>query len=288
MERLGLGPADLLAVNPGLVYGRVTGWGQEGPLSASAGHDITYIALTGVLAAIGPKDGPPIPPLNLVADYGGGALYLAFGVLCALVEARRSGLGQVVDAAMVDCAASLLTSVFSQLAGGTWSDARGTNVLDGGAPWYGTYATADGKYVAVGAIEPKFYAELVRRLGLVEAELPAQHDRSGWPVLRERFEAVFRTKTRDEWQALLEDTDACVAPVMSLVEAAQHPHNRARETFVRIDGVTQPGPAPRFSRTAPEARGGPVVPGQHTREVLTDWGIAGEEVASLESRGIVK
>lgn len=288
MERLGLGPAELLAVNPRLVYGRVTGWGQDGPLSSSAGHDINYIALAGVLSAIGPMDGPPIPPLNLIADYGGGALYLAFGVLCGVLEARRSGLGQIVDATMVDCAASLLTSAFSQLAAGTWSDARGTNVLDGGAPWYSTYATADGRYVAVGAIEPKFYSELIRRLGLVEADLPAQHDRSGWPLLRQRLQAVFATKTRDEWRALLEGSDACVAPVLSLVEAPHHPHNRARNTFSQIDGVTQPGPAPRFSRTVPETRGGPVVAGQHTREVLRDWGIPQEEVASLQTRGVVK
>ncbi len=286
-ERLGLGPEACLALNPRLVYGRVTGWGQEGPLSAAAGHDIDYIALAGALGAIGPRDGAPVPPLNLLADYGGGGLYLAFGVLCALLETRASGRGQVIDAAMVDCVASLLASTFGQLAAGTWTEARGSNALDGGAPWYAAYETADGKHVAVGAIEPKFYAELLRRLGLDPASLPAQHDRAGWPMLRERLARVFRSKTRDEWCAILEGTDACFAPVLGLAEAPRHRHNRARGTFVEIDGVTQPAPAPRFSRTPGAVRAGPALPGQHTDEALRDWGFTRAELASLRASGAI-
>ena len=287
-ERLGLGPDDCFRLNPRLVYGRVTGWGQDGPLAQAAGHDINYIALAGVLGAIGPKDGPPVPPLNLVADYGGGALYLAFGVVCALLEARTSGSGQVVDATMVDCAASLLTSVFGQIAAGTWTDARGSNVLDGGAPWYGAYETADDAVVSVGAIEPKFYAELLRLLGLAHEPLPAQHDRAGWPVLRERFVRVFKTKTREEWRAILEGTDACFAPVLGLSEAPRHPHNLARGTFIEVEGVTQPGPAPRFSRTKPSIRSGPALPGQHTDEVLAAWGFSRDELAELRGAGAIR
>lgn len=286
-ERLGLGPADCLALNPRLVYGRVTGWGQDGPLSQAAGHDIDYIALAGALGAIGPRDGAPVPPLNLVADFGGGALYLAFGVLCAVLEARASGKGQVVDAAMVDCVASLLTSTFSQAAAGTWTDARGSNALDGGAPWYAVYETADGKYVAIGAIEPKFYAELLRLVGIDPASLPAQHDRAGWPVLRERLARAFRGKTRDEWCAVLEGTDACFAPVLGLAEAPHHRHNRERRTFVEVDGVTQPAPAPRFSRTPGAVRSGPALPGQHTDEALLAWGFSRTELASLRASGAI-
>ena len=287
MERLGLGPDDCFQLNPRLVYGRMTGWGQDGPLSRAAGHDIDYIALAGVLGMIGPADAEPVPPLNLVGDYGGGALYLAFGILAALLEARTSGRGQVVDAAMVDGAASLATSAFSQLASGTLVERRGANVLDGGAPWYRAYETADGKYVAVGAIEPKFYAELLRVLGLGSEPLPAQHDRAGWPLLRDRFAAVFRTKTRDEWSALFAGTDACVAPVLTLAEAPAHPHNAARGTFVRVDGVTQPGPAPRFSRTPSAVRGGPALRGEHTDEALADWGFLADELAALRASGAI-
>jgi alpha-methylacyl-CoA racemase len=271
MERLGLGPDDCFALNPRLVYGRVTGWGREGPLAASAGHDINYIALAGVLGAIGPKDGLPLPPLNLVGDFGGGALHLAFGVVCALLEARSSGKGQVVDAAMVDCAASLATGTYGLLAAGGWRDARGSNVLDGGAPWYAAYETADGGYVCIGALEPRVYAELLTRLGLASEPLPGQYDRAGWPVLRARFAAVFRTKTREEWRALLEGTDVCFAPVLSLAEAAVHPHNAARGAFVRIDGVTQPAPAPRFSRTTTRIRGGPTARGEGGEAALKEW-----------------
>ncbi len=287
MERLGLGPDDCFVLNPRLVYGRVTGWGQDGPLSTAAGHDINYIALAGVLGTIGPADGAPVPPLNIIGDYGGGALYLAFGVVSALLEARTSGRGQVVDAAMTDGAASLVTSVFSQLADGTWLDRRGSNVLDGGAPWYRAYETADGTYVAVGAIEPKFYARLLRLLGLADEPLPEQHDRAGWPTLRDRFAAVFKTRTRDEWCALLEGTDACFAPVLSLAEATRHPHNVARGTFVTVDGVGQPGPAPRFSRTPSAIRHGPALRGQHTDDVLSAWGFSKEELAALHASGAI-
>jgi alpha-methylacyl-CoA racemase len=287
LERLGLGPDQCFAVNPRLVLGRVTGWGQEGPLARSAGHDINYIALAGALGLIGPKDGPPVPPLNLVGDYGGGALYLAFGVVCALLEARTSGVGQVVDAAMVDCVASLLTSAYAQLAGGGWIADRAANLLDGGAPWYAAYETADGGFVCVGAIEPRFYAELLRRIGIADEPLPDQHDRAGWPRLRQRFTEVFKGQTRDAWIAALEGTDACFAPVLSLAEAPRHPHNAARGTFVEVDGITQPGPAPRFSRTKPALRRGPALRGEHTEEVLADWGFAAEELATLRQAGVI-
>ena len=287
-ERLGLGPEECLALNPKLVYGRVTGWGQEGPLAQAAGHDITYIALAGVLGLIGPHGGPPVPPLNLVADFGGGALYLAFGIACALFEARASGRGQVVDATMVDCAASLLTGVFGQLAAGGWDESRGSNVLDGGAPYYCAYETADGRFVAIGAIEPKFYAQLLRLLGLADEPLPPQHDRAGWPVVRERFARAFKLKTREEWRAILEGTDACFAPVLTPREAPSHPHNRARGTFIEVEGITQPGPAPRFGRTRPTVRRGPALPGADTTEVLGAWGFSRGEIAALREAGAIR
>jgi alpha-methylacyl-CoA racemase len=287
LERLGLGPEVCLALNRRLVYGRVTGWGREGPLAHAAGHDINYIALAGVLGAIGEQGGPPVPPLNLVGDYGGGGLYLAFGIVCALLEAQTSGLGQIVDAAMVDCAASLLTSAYAQIAAGTWQTARGSNMLDGGAPWYGAYETADGGFVCVGAIEPRFYAELLRRIGIGDESLPAQYDRAGWPLLRKRFADVFKTRTRDEWAAILESTDACFAPVLSLLEAPRHPHNVARKTFVEVEGVLQPGPAPRFSRTMAEVRRGSSAPGQDTDAVLAEWGFAPDELSGLRKAGVI-
>lgn len=286
-ERLGLGPDDCLAINPRLVYGRVTGWGQDGPLASAAGHDINYIALAGVLGAIGLKGGPPVPPLNLVGDYGGGGVYLAFGVLCGILEARGGGKGQVVDATMVDCAASLLTETFSQMASGSWVDSRGSNVLDGGAPWYGAYETADGRYVSIGAIEPKFYAQLIERLDLQNEDLPPRNDRSGWPILREHFARVFKTRTREEWCRMLEGTDACFAPVLSVAEAPRHPHNVARQTFVEVDGVIQPAPAPRFGRTRPEIQRGPPRRGQHTDEVLAGWGFGSGEIAALRASGAI-
>jgi len=247
MERLGLGPEDCWRRNPRLVYGRMTGWGQEGPLAKAAGHDINYISLAGALHAIGRAGGPPVPPLNLVGDFGGGALYLAFGLVCGLLEASKSGKGQVVDAAMVDGAASLMTLFFGMKAMGIWSEERGTNVLDTGAHFYDVYETADGKYVSIGSIEAKFYAELLRLTGLEAEALPDQMDREKWQGMKERLRAVFRQKTRDEWCAIMEGSDVCFAPVLSMEEAPNHPHNKARGTFVEIDGVVQPGPAPRFS-----------------------------------------
>src|SRR5215211_743357 len=263
-ERLGIGPDACLARNPRLVYGRVTGWGQEGPLAGSAGHDIDYIALAGALHPVGPADGPPVPPLNLLGDFGGGGMLLALGVVAALLEAARSGRGQVVDAAMVDGAALLTTQLHELLAAGLWTDRRGANLLDGGAPFYGVYETADGRHLAVGALEPQFWAELLERLGLDAAELPAQLDRNGWPELRERLAALFRTRPRDEWCELLAGTDACVAPVLGLGEAPAHRHNRARGTFVDVGGVVQPAPAPRFSRTPPGPPQPPARAGEHT------------------------
>lgn len=281
MERLGLGPEDCAARNPRLVYGRMTGWGQTGPLAQSAGHDINYIALSGALHAIGRQGEAPVPPLNLVGDFGGGSMYMLFGVLCALWERERSGQGQVVDAAILDGAISLSSFLFGAFARNTWSDRRGTNLLDGGRPWYDCYETSDGEHVSVGPIEPKFYAHLVDLLGLDRGTLPAQNDPEGWDSLRARFAEVFRTKTRAEWSALLENTDACFAAVLSAGEAPAHPQNRARGNFIEINGVTQPAPTPRFSRTQsakpqPAARAG-----QHTREALLEWGVPGDEVEAL-------
>ncbi|RFU41337.1 CoA transferase [Actinomadura logoneensis] len=272
-ERLGLGPDDCLARNPGLVYGRMTGWGQEGPLAQSAGHDIGYIAITGALHAIGRAGGPPQVPMNLLGDFAGGSMYLVVGVLAALLESRASGRGQVVDAAIVDGTAHLSTFIHGFMAGGLWKDERGVNMLDTGAPWYDVYETADGRHMAVGALEPQFYAEFLRRLGLADADLPGQHDRDGWPELRERFAAAFKERTRDEWAEIFLPSDACVAPVLSMTEAAEHPYNTARDVFVERDGHRQPAPAPRFSRTAAGTDGGPALPGGHTRAVLADLGI---------------
>jgi len=286
MERLGLGPDVLLARNPKLVYGRMTGWGQQGPLAARAGHDIDYVALSGALHAIGRSGDAPVPPLNLVGDFGGGGMLLAFGIACALLEAQRSGKGQVVDAAMVDGASLLTTMFWGMQAAGNWSDSRGANVLDSGAPWYDTYATKDGKFVAIGAIEPKFYVELLDRLGLAGEALPEQNDRAGWPALRERFAAAFRTHTRDEWCHILEDSDACFAPVLTFREAAAHPHAIARRAHITIDGVTQPAPAPRLSRTPGAARSGPPERGAGGREALKDWGFANEDIERLAALGL--
>jgi alpha-methylacyl-CoA racemase len=286
MERLGLGPEVVLAVNPKLVYGRMTGWGQDGPLAPRAGHDINYIALSGVLNAIGRAGGAPVPPLNLVGDFGGGGMLLAFGVACALFESQRTGRGQVVDAAMVE-GSSLLAAMYSgMLHEATWTEARGANALDSGAPWYDVYETADGRFVAIGAIEAKFYAELLDRLGLAGERLPAQHDRRGWPELRRRFAAAFRSKTRDEWCRVFEGSDACFAPVLTFSEAREHPHNRARGSYVAVDGVAQPGPAPRLSRT-PGAIGRPP-PGRGAlgREALADWGFSRAEVDRLAALGV--
>ncbi len=286
MERLGLGPDALLAKNPRLVYGRMTGWGQEGPLAPRSGHDINYIALTGVLNAIGRAGGGPVPPLNLIGDFGGGGMLLAFGIACALVEAQRSGKGQVVDAAMVD-GASLLAAMFSgMMAAGRWNETRGNNVLDTGAPWYDVYETADGKYVAIGSIEPKFYEELLLRLDLKGEGLPSQHDRKGWPLLRKAFERKFKSRTRDEWCAVFEGSDACFAPVLSFTEARAHPHNVARGTFLRSGKVDQPAPAPRFSRTPGSIRREPPERGEGGAQALADWGFSRLEVQQLKALGL--
>jgi alpha-methylacyl-CoA racemase len=286
MERLGLGPDALLKKNPALVYGRMTGWGQDGPLAARAGHDINYIALTGVLNAIGRAGGAPVPPLNLVGDFGGGGMLLAFGIACGLLEAQRSGKGQVVDAAMVD-GASLLAAMFSgMMAGKRWSEVRGDNVLDTGAPWYDAYETKDGKYVAIGSIEPKFYEELLQRLGLDKSTLPAQHDRKGWPALRSAISGKFLKKTRDEWCAVFEGSDACFAPVLTFSEARAHPHNVARATFTRSGKVDQPAPGPRFSRTPGKIRRAPPERGEGGKDALKDWGFSPGEIEKLHSLGM--
>jgi len=288
MERLGLGPDVCLKRNPRLVYGRMTGWGQTGTIQGSAGHDINYIALAGVLAHIGRAGQPPTPPLNLVGDFGGGAMFLAVGVLAGVLEAKRSGQGQVVDCAMTEGAAYLALPFFGMRASGFWGDARGENMLDSGSHFYDVYETKDGKYVSIGSIEPKFYAELLKLTGLDKETLPEQRDRKGWNETKKRLGAVFRTKTRDEWTAIMENTDVCFAPVLGITEAPSHPHNKARGSFVEIEGVTQPAPAPRFSRTKAEVQRGPSRRGQHTREALAAWGFSKEDIAALESTGAVK
>lgn len=288
MERLGLGPEACCARNPRLVYGRMTGWGQHGPLSHRAGHDIAYVALTGALHAMGPRGGAPAIPLNLVGDFGGGAMYLLVGVLAALVEREHSGRGQVIDAAIVDGTASMLTHVCGLIASGLWSHERGTNLLDGGTPWYAVYETADGRHVAVGAIEPKFYETFLSLAGLSEEPLPDQWDRDGWPILRARFGEVLRQRTRDEWAAIFADSDACVAPVLTVEEAAAHPHLAARGTFIQTDGHVQPSPAPRFSRTAARRPVPLCTAGRHTREVLQELGVTGVEVEALEAGHVVE
>ena len=274
-ERLGLGPAVCLAANPRLVYGRMTGWGQDGPLAQEAGHDINYLALTGALASLGAPGTPPPPPLNLVADLGGGAMYLAIGVLSAAWSARSSGIGQVVDAAMIDGVAHLMSAFQAYRQQGTWTANRGDNIVDGGAPFYGSYETADGRFVAVGAIEPQFYAALLAVMGLDAATLPPQNDRSQWPPSRERFAAVFRTRTRDAWVRAASGRDACLTPVLTIDEAPQHPQMVARRTFTRFDGALHPSPAPKFSTTPGTLRRPAPLPGQHQSEVLDEWGAAG-------------
>ena len=287
MERLGLGPEVCLARNPRLVYGRLTGWGQDGPLARVAGHDINYISLAGALESIGRRGERPVPPLNLVGDFGGGGLLLAYGIACALVERSRSGKGQVVDAAMVDGAAVLMTIFHGARLSGWWKDERGTNMLDTGAHFYDVFETADGNFVSIGSIEPQFYAELLEKLGLSGEDLPRQMDRSAWPAMKQRLEGIFRTKTRDEWCEILEGSDVCFAPVLSMAEAPEHPHNRARGTFVEVAGALQPGPAPRFGRTPGAISRPPPHPGQHTDEALGEWGFSAGEIAALrESKAV--
>ncbi len=286
-ERLGLGPDVCLARNPRLVYGRMTGWGQDGPMAQAAGHDINYIALAGALAHFGRAGAKPTPPINLVGDFGGGGMLMAFGVVCGILEAQRSGRGQVLDVAMIDGVALLMSMMWGLKKIGFWDEVAGTNVLDTGAPFYDTYETADGKFVSLGSLEPQFYAELVQRLGIDAQELPAQMDRSGWDALRERFTQLFRTKTRDEWDAVLRGTDACYAPVLTMSEAARDEHMLARRTIIERDGVEQPAPAPRFSRTEPEVRRSAPWAGQHTDEALADWGIPAGDVVKLRETGAI-
>jgi len=286
-ERLGFGPDVCAERNPRLVYGRMTGWGQQGPYAPTAGHDINYIALAGALAHLGRAGEPPTPPINLVGDFGGGGMLMAFGMVCGLLEASRSGTGQVVDAAMVDGSALLMTMMYGFSAMGMWNEERGTNLLDTGAHCYDVYETSDGKWVSIGSLEPQFYAELLTLLELDPAGLPHQHDRSAWPELTERFRAIFATRTRDQWCEVFEGTDVCFAPVLTMTEAAEHPHNVERGTFVEVAGLTQPAPAPRFSRTAPVIERPPAHPGQHTDEALADWGVDPARLAALRQSGAI-
>jgi alpha-methylacyl-CoA racemase len=286
-ERLGFGPDLCAARNPRLIFGRMTGWGQDGPLAPTAGHDIDYIAISGALSPIGRAGEPPVPPINFVGDFGGGGMLLALGILAALVERASSGLGQVVDAAMVDGSALITSFLYGMRATGAWQDQRGSNLLDGAAPFYDTYVCADGGCVAVGALEPQFYAALLAGLGLDAAGLPAQHDRARWPELRERFAAAFAARSRDEWAEVFAGTDACVSPVLSMAEAPVHPHATARNAFVEVGGIVQPAPAPRFGRTGAANPAAPPRPGADTDAVLAGLGLAAAEVADLRARGII-
>ena len=290
MERLGLSPETCLARNPKLVYGRMTGWGQDGPYAQAAGHDINYISLAGALAHFARAGEAPVPPLNMVGDFGGGGMFLAFGVVCALLEAQRSGAGQVVDTAMVDGAAVLMSMFWAFRTMGVFNeDKPGTNLLDTGAHFYDVYACKDGGYISIGSIEPQFYAELLRLTGLdTDPEFAKQNDHAAWPHLKKRIADVFASKTRDEWCAVMEHTDVCFAPVLTMAEAAAHPHNQARETFVEVNGMLQPAPAPRFSRTMASVSAPPARAGEHSREILTDWGFDASAIDSLFEAGAVK
>jgi alpha-methylacyl-CoA racemase len=286
-EKIGIGPEACMARNPKIVYGRMTGWGQSGPLAKAAGHDINYISLSGALHAIGRKGDRPVPPLNLVGDFGGGGMFLAFGLVCGLLEAQKSGRGQVVDAAMVDGSATLMAMFFSMLHLGVFSTERGTNLLDTGAHFYDVYETKDGRYVSVGSIEPQFYAELVQKAGLDPQRFGEQMNPVKWPDYKKELMEVFKSKTQEEWCAIMEGSDVCFAPVLSIAEASQHPHNQARGTFITVNGVLQPAPAPRFSRTAPEVKAGGPVDGQETVRILSDYGFADGEIRGLQAQGIV-
>jgi alpha-methylacyl-CoA racemase len=288
IERMGIGPDVLLKANPKLVIGRMTGFGQDGPLANRAGHDIDYIAVAGALHAFGRKGGAPTPPLNLIGDFGGGGMFLAFGMVAAMLEAKTSGKGQVVDAAMVDGTAYLMGMFYAMRSAGRWQDERGVNILDTGAPWYDTYETKDGKWMAVGAIETKFYAELLERLGLTgRDDLPKQHDVKGWDTLRRVFAETFKGKTRDDWEHVFDGSDACVAPILSLDEAPHHPHMAARQAIITRDGVRQPAPAPRFSRTHAEMGTPPVAPGENTDAVLKKLGYSTDSIAALKAKGVI-
>ena len=285
MERLGLGPEACLAINPRLVYGRMTGWGQEGPIAQEAGHDINYLALTGALHCLGDGDRPPPPPLNLVADLGGGALYLVVGLLAAAMEARQSGRGQTIDVAMIDGVTHLMSAFQAFRQQGSWTERRTDNIVDGGAPFYRSYTTRDGKFVAVGAIEPHFYANLVKVMGLAGENLPEQNDRPAWPKMRERFAQIFAMRTRDEWVVAAAGRDACLAPVLTIDEAPKHPQMEARDVYTLFDGLRHPSPAPRFSRTPSELRRSTPSPGRDSRQALADWGIPLEKIAALQAAG---
>jgi alpha-methylacyl-CoA racemase len=287
MERLGLGPDECLARNPRVVYARMTGWGQDGPYASMAGHDINYIALAGALHPLGRAGEKPTPPINLIGDFGGGGMLLAFGVCAALVDVARSGQGQVIDAAMIDGAASLMSMTWSFRYMGMWHDERGTNMLDTGAHFYDTYETADGEYISIGSIEPQFYAELLELTGLDAEDLGWQHDRTAWPALKERMADLFRTKTRAEWCELMEGTDVCFAPVLAMAEAPEHPHNKGRGTFTEVAGLVQPAPAPRFSRTPGQVQRPPAHAGQHTDEVLAERGFDQARIAELKASGAI-
>jgi alpha-methylacyl-CoA racemase len=282
MERLGLGPDIVQARNEKIVYGRMTGWGQDGPYANVAGHDINYIALSGVLHALGREGDKPLPPMNLVGDFGGGGMLLAFGIVSALFESQRSGQGQVVDAAMVDGAALLMAPIYGLSKMGRWDgDHRGVNLLDTGAHFYEVYETSDGKYISLGSIEPQFYALLLEKSGVDAEEFADQHNKDKWRGYKDQLETLFKTKTRDEWCEIMEYTDICFAPVLSMNEAHAHPHNQARGTFIELEGVKQPGPAPRFSRTKPEVSRPSPIPGEHNEDALQDWGFSAEEIAAL-------
>jgi alpha-methylacyl-CoA racemase len=288
MERLGLGPDICLARNKKLVYGRMTGWGQDGPIAHTAGHDINYISLSGVLYSIGEAGGPPVPPLNLVGDFGGGALYLAMGVLAGIISARATGKGQVIDCSMVEGSASLMTMMYAALASGAWTERRGTNRTDGGAHYYHVYETKDGEHISVGSIEPQFYALLLQHTGLDGETLPEQTDRAHWPEMQQRLARIFKQKTRAEWTEIMEQTDICFAPVLRMSEALSHPHNVHRESFVEIDGIPQPAPAPRFLGTPARVQRPPARIGEHTDEILKNWGFSADEIAALHQTGAVK
>ncbi|MEX6724211.1 CaiB/BaiF CoA transferase family protein [Parapedomonas caeni] len=288
MERLGLGPDVCLKRNPRLVYGRMTGWGQEGPMAPAAGHDINYIALAGALAHYGRAGEKPTPPINMVGDFGGGGMLMAFGVVCALLEAQKSGQGQVIDAAMVDGAALLMSMIWTFKAMGIWSEKRGVNLLDTGTHFYDTYETSDGRFISLGAIEPQFYAEFRARAGLAEdKDFDAQMNPASWGPLKAKLTDLFKQKTCDEWCAILEGSDACFAPVLTMSEAARHPHNVQRGTFVEVSGITQPAPAPRFSRTPAGTPRPPVAPGAHTDAVLADFGFSADKIATLRQAKVV-
>lgn len=287
MERMGLGPDDCLSVNSKLVYGRMTGWGQDGPLSKYAGHDINYIAVSGILNMIGRANEAPMPPVNFLGDFGGGGMLLAFGLLAALLETKSSGVGQVVDAAMAEGASLLAAMIWGYRAAGAWNDERGTNIIDGGSHFYGTYICADGKYIALGAVEPQFYAQLCEKAGLTDTEFESQMDAALWPALKVKVAQIFLGKTQAQWCELMEGVDACFSPVLEWDDTPLHPHNMARQSFVDIEGIVQPAPAPRYSRTRPERPTSAVLPGTNTTEILTAWGVSGERQAELRRNGVI-